>query len=130
VAVQESLKMTWANQALKSEVRRHAYRSFSFRVSSHQASVPIILVCFLLLAASSSQCPQTPRCQHQLVLSRQLTSKPSWSSPQAQAQVPQLLQGRFGSQVKNGGRTCDPDYGSSATIKHLLHFTYEFVVLA
>jgi len=80
----------------------------------------------------SSQCPQTPRCQHQWVLSRQSTSKPFWSSPSAQAQalVPQLIQGRSASEFQEIGAARDPDHGSAATRRHLLHFTYEFVVLA
>jgi len=70
----------------------------------------------------SSQCPQTPRCQHQWVLSRQSTSKLFWSSPSAQAQdqVPQLIQGSFASKFQQIGAAWDPYHGSAGTRRHLL----------
>jgi hypothetical protein len=120
VAMNESLKMTWRNETLKS---CESVLFFSFRISSQQASsqFPVHL---LLLAARSSHFPQTPWCQLQSVQVTQPTSKPSWSSPQTHAQVPQLLQGRFASEFQQCGQERAIDHGSSATWRHLQHCTY------
>jgi len=115
VAMHESLKMTWRNQSMKSD---ETDLFFSFRISSQ---FPIQM---LLLAARSAHFPQTHWCQRQSVQANQPTSKPSRSSPQAHAQVPQLLHGRFSSDFQQCGQERATGHGSSATWRHLEHRTY------
>jgi hypothetical protein len=64
----------------------------------------------------------TPRCQLQSVPAPQSTSKPSRSS--RQAQVPQLLYGRFAYEFQQNREAEDPDHGSSATRINLGNVTY------
>lgn len=61
------------------------------------------LVQLLLLAARSTHCPQTPRCQLQSVQTPQSTSRPLRSSPWVQTKVLRLLQGRFASEFEEDG---------------------------
>lgn len=53
------------------------------------------LVWLSLLAARSSQCPQTHWCQIHWIYYLRSTSKSSWSSSSTQTQIHQLLQRRF-----------------------------------
>lgn len=56
----------------------------------------------------------------------QSTSKTSQSSPQAQAQLPQFLQGRF-PRILNDCRVRTSDRGSSVTRRHPQHREYDFL---
>lgn len=98
--------------------------------SSPSESSQKFLVQLLLLAAPSIQCPQTFWCQLDWVQASQSTSKQSLSSPQAQAQAPQLLQGSFASEFQKGVLMWAPSHVSSATRRQLWHRTHEFAHLA
>jgi len=68
---------------------------FSPPKSPHSKHASSQFLARLLLTAHSNQCPQSPCCQLQRVQARQSTSKPSWFSPLAHAQVRRLPQGHF-----------------------------------
>ena len=71
--------------------------------------------------------PQAPRCQRQSV---QVFQSTVLSSGTGQAQVLQLLQGRFAAEFQQDGRAWDSDRGSSAARRRLQHRTCEFARLA
>ena len=87
--VHEHPEMSWRNKAVKSGKTK---TSSSPSESAHKFPVQSPL-----LAARYSRRPRTPRCRLQLVLAPRSASKPSWSSAEARAQVPNLLQGDFAS---------------------------------
>jgi len=83
---------------------------FSFRISSQSANALIILWP-AAAARSSLQSTSTNTSMSNSVSPRpSVKFRPSGSSHQAQAQVPQLLQGRFASELQQDGRMSAPGF--------------------
>ena len=122
-ASNQPLSSCCCSQLVPINVLRHPDATFSQSSSPSEPphSKQPTSVQLLLLAASSNKHPQTPWCHLQSVQAPRSTSQPSRSSPYAQAQAPELLQGRFASWFQQDGRTWASDHESSATRGHPQH---------
>ena len=90
------------------EVRPDKDLSFPFRISSQPGNA-LIIPCPAAAGCCSLQSMSTDTSMTNLV-SPSVNFRPSRSSHQAQAQVPQILQGRFASELQQDGRMSAPGY--------------------